>query len=43
MNTKILPVKSFQETLGTSMCGPASLLMVLDFGLMVKSDAILSL
>lgn len=30
-NTKLLPVKPFQETLGGGYCGPASLKMVLEY------------
>ena len=31
MNTNLLPVKPFQESLRKSMCGPATLKMVLDY------------
>lgn len=38
MNTKILPVKPFQETLHKSMCGPASLKIVLAYYGLEKSE-----
>ncbi len=38
MSKEILPVKPFQETLHKSMCGPASLKMVLDYYGVEKSE-----
>ncbi len=39
MNTNLLPVKPFQETLHQSMCGPATLKMVFDYYGIEKSEA----
>lgn len=38
MQENLLPVKSFQETLHQSMCGPASLKMVFDYYEIEKSE-----
>ena len=37
--SNLLPVKSFQETLHASMCGPASLKMVLDYYEVERTEA----
>jgi len=39
MNTNLLPVKPFQETLHQNMCGPAALKMVFDYYGIEKSEA----
>jgi len=41
--TKLLPVKPFQETLGGGYCGPASLRLVLDYYGINKNEEELSL
>ncbi len=38
MNTNLLPIKPFQETLHQSMCGPASLKMIFDYYGIEKSE-----
>ncbi len=38
MNTKLLPVEPFQETLYGSYCGPASLKMILDYWHIHKTE-----
>lgn len=39
MPTKLLPIKPFQETLGSSFCGPAVMKMVLEYYGVEKSES----
>jgi predicted double-glycine peptidase len=39
MNTKLLPVKPFQETLHGGFCGPATIKMILDYYGIEKTEA----